>query len=63
MSYKNFKAFHYYPVDIKQAYTGKKVKGFKFPEDGHNYSERSPADVETYNKCNYTLELMKLSVV
>ena len=46
MPYKNFKAFHYYPVDIKQSYTGKTVKGFKFPANGKEYNEGSAADVE-----------------
>ena len=46
MSYKNFKAFHYYPVDIKQSYTGKTVKGFKFPANGRDYDDRNAADVE-----------------
>jgi len=40
------KIFHYYPVDIKQSYTGKNVKGFKFPADGIEYNEGTPADVE-----------------
>lgn len=43
---KNYKSFHYYPVDIKQSYTGKNVKGFKFPADGNEFDEGTPADVE-----------------
>ena len=27
----NRRVFHYYPTDIKNSYTGKKVKGFKYP--------------------------------
>ena len=46
MSYKTYKFFYYYPVDTKQSYTGKKVKGVKFPEDGNNYNDRSAAGVE-----------------
>ena len=46
MSYKSIKSFHYYPVDIKQSYTGKKVKGFKFPADGSTYDDTNTADQE-----------------
>ena len=43
----NHKIFHYYPVDVKNSYTGKNVKGFKFPEkDEDGFNERSVADVE-----------------
>ena len=40
------KIFHYRSVDIKNSYTGKNVKGFKFPIDGMEYKEGDPADVE-----------------
>ena len=39
------KIFHYYPVDVKNSYTSKNVKGFKFPS-GANYDESSVADLE-----------------
>jgi len=45
MSYKVPKAFHYYPVDIKQSYTGKNVKGFKFPA-ANNFNAANAADLE-----------------
>ena len=40
------KIFHYRSVDIKNSYTGKNVKGFKFPADGMEYKEDNPAGVE-----------------
>ena len=40
------KIFHYYPVDVKNSYTGKTINGFKFPADGKAYDEGSPAGVE-----------------
>ena len=43
--YKSYKPFHYFPVDIKNSYTGKKVKGFKFPA-GEDYVDTTAADVE-----------------
>ena len=43
---KSFKTFNYYPVDIKNSYTGKNVKGFKFPANGRAYDESNAADVE-----------------
>ena len=46
MSYKTYKSFRYYPVDIKQSYIGKKVKGFKFPADGNDFDDTNAADVE-----------------
>ena len=52
MSYKTFKTFHYYPVDIKQSHTGKKVKGFKFPANGRDYDDTNPADVENLQQFN-----------
>ena len=36
----NRRVFHYYPTDIKNAYTGKSVKGFKYP------SIKAEADLE-----------------
>ena len=41
----NHKIFHYYPVDVKNSYTGVNVKGFKFPK-GDEYDATSAADVE-----------------
>ena len=41
----NRRVFHYYPTDIKNSYTGKSVKGFKFPEKDA-FSEASAADME-----------------
>ena len=41
-----YKSFHYFPVEIEQAATGKKVKGFRFPADGNAYTEGTPADLE-----------------
>ena len=41
----NHKIFHYYPVKIKNSYTGQTVMGFRFPF-GENYNERVAADVE-----------------
>ena len=40
------KIFHYRSVDIKNSYTGKNVKCFKFSIDGMEYKEGDPADVE-----------------
>ena len=45
MAYKVTKTFHYYPVDIKQSYTGKNVKGFKFPA-ANNFNAANAADLE-----------------
>jgi len=42
----NRKVFHYYPVNITNSYSGKQVKGFRFPVDGRAYSEASEADRE-----------------
>ena len=42
----NHKIFHYYPVDIKNSYTGVNVKGFKFPANGTAYDATNAADVE-----------------
>ena len=42
----NYKIFHYYPVDVKNSYTGVKVKGFKFPANGTAYDATNAADVE-----------------
>jgi len=36
----NHKIFHYFPVNVKNSYTGKYVKGFKFPSDNND------ADIE-----------------
>ena len=38
------KVFHYYPVNITNSYSGKAVKGFKFPVDGKAYNEANDAD-------------------
>ena len=40
------KIFHYYPVDVRNSYTGKDVKGFKFPAKGDVYDATNAADVE-----------------
>ena len=40
------KIFHYFPVDVKNSYTGKDVKGFKFPANGNAYNKDNAADVE-----------------
>ena len=42
----NHKIFHYFPVDIPNSYTGKNVKGFKFPANGTAYDATNAADVE-----------------
>ena len=42
----NYKIFHYYPVDVKNSYTGENVKGFKFPSDGVAYKSTDPVDKE-----------------
>ena len=42
----NHKVFHYYPVNIRNSYSGKDVKGFKFPANGRAYDETSDADRE-----------------
>ena len=42
----NHKIFHYYPVDVKNSYTGVNVKGFKFPANGTAYDVTNAADVE-----------------
>jgi len=39
------KIFHYYPVKIKNSYTGQNVMGFRFPF-GENYNDAVAADVE-----------------
>ena len=43
---KSYRAFHYFPVDIRQSHSGKNVKGFKFPANGKAYDGNNPADVE-----------------
>lgn len=43
---KQYKIFNYYPIDVKQSYTGKNVKGFKFPANGKQFDETNVADVE-----------------
>ena len=40
------KVFHYYPINIRNSYSGKDVKGFKFPANGRAYDETSDADRE-----------------
>ena len=42
----NYKIFHYFPVDVKNSYTGKNAKGFKFPANGKAYVDTNAADVE-----------------
>ena len=42
----NHKIFHYFPVNVKNSYTGKDVKGFKFPANGTAYDATNAADVE-----------------
>ena len=42
----NHKIFHYFPADVPNSYTGKNVKGFKFPADGTAYDATKAADVE-----------------
>ena len=42
----NHKIFHYFPVNVRNSYTGKDVKGFKFPANGIAYDATSAADVE-----------------
>jgi len=42
----NHKIFHYYPVDVKNSYTGVNVKGFKFPANGTACDATNAADVE-----------------
>ena len=42
----NRKVFHYYPVNIKNSYSGKDVKGFRFPANGKAYDEGNEADRE-----------------
>ena len=43
---KSYKVFHYFPVDIKNSYTGKNIKGFRFPANGKVYDDSNPADVQ-----------------
>jgi len=43
---KHLRVFPYYPVDIKNSYTGKNVKGFRFPANGKAYDDANAADVE-----------------
>lgn len=50
MSNKYYKAFHYYPVNVRQSYTNKDVQGFKFPANGINYDNRNAADVENLQR-------------
>ena len=40
------KIFHYFPVNAKNSYTGKDVKGFKFPANGKAQNKDNPADKE-----------------
>ena len=42
----NRKVFHYYPVDIKNSYSAKNVKGFRFPANGVAYDDDNAADKE-----------------
>ena len=42
----NRKVFHYYPTDIVNSYSGKKVKGFRFPANGKAYDKDNDADRE-----------------
>ena len=42
----NHKIFHYFPVNVKNSYTGKDVKGFKFPANGTAYDATNAADAE-----------------
>ena len=41
----NHKIFHYYPVKIKNSYTGQTVMGFRFPF-GEEYNDGVADDVE-----------------
>ena len=44
------KIFHYYPVDVKNSYSGKLVKRFRFPANGKAYDEMSDADRENFQQ-------------
>ena len=43
---KQYKAFYFFPVDIKQSHTGKNIKGFRFPANGKTFDESNAADFE-----------------
>ena len=44
----NYKIFHYYPVDIKNSYTGKNVKGFKYPSDNDDANTENLQQMQIY---------------
>ena len=54
---KPIKIFNYFPVDISNAHTGRKVKGFKFPAnevEGYDINDLSPRMRKIFNNFNYT---------
>ena len=42
------KIFHYHSVNIKNSYTGKNVKGFKFPSDNKEADEENLQQMQIY---------------
>ena len=44
----NHKIFHYFPVDIKNSYTGKNVKGFKFPSGNNDADTENLQQMQIY---------------
>ena len=44
----NHKIFHYFPVDIKNSYTGKNVKGFKFPSGNNDADAENLQQMQIY---------------
>ena len=53
---KPIKIFHYHPVPIENAHSGKKVMGFKFPEDEENgYDINNLSDPDSENLQQFQL--------
>ena len=59
----NRRIFHYYPTDIKNSYTGKKVKGFRFPANGAAYDEANDADRENLQQMQIQIQFGVNSVI
>ena len=44
----NRRVFHYYPTDIKNSYTGKMVKGFKYPSTSEDVNTENLQQIQIY---------------
>ena len=51
----NHKIFHYFPVDIKNSYTGKNVKGFKFPSGNNDADAENLQQMQIYFGVNLAI--------